>query len=264
MLIGIMAFLWALPMLWVVLLSLKPNEVLRLAGRSLFVPYPVTLEHYETLFRVSQAPRWLLNSFIVAGSTTVLTLVVSSLAGYALARIPFPGRTAVFAGMVAGTMIPEQAVFLPLHSMLSSWDLHNTYAALVAPRVAGPFGVLLMAQFFKAVPRELEEAAELDHAGRFKIFLTIMLPLSRPALTTLGIFTFLAGWNDFLWPLVSATDSNMFTITVGLSSLQGNFAQSESLGFLMATAVYASLPMVTVYLLFQHHIVRGVAMAPEK
>jgi len=91
-----------------------------------------------------------------------------------------------------------------------------------------------------------------------------MLPLSRPALTTLGIFTFLAAWNDFLWPLVSATDSKMYTITVGLSSLQGNFAQSESLGFLMATAVYASLPMVIVYLFFQHHIVRGIAMAPEK
>ena len=263
-LISATALLWALPMLWVVLLSLKPNDVLRRAGWSLFLPYPLTLEHYETLLHVSQAPQWLLNSFIVAGSTTVLTLVLSSLAGYALARLRFRGRAAVFAGMVAGMMVPEQAVFLPLHSMIAGWDLHNTYAALVAPRVAGPFGVLLMAQFFKAVPRELEEAAELDHAGRFKIFLTIMLPLSRPALTTLGIFTFLAAWNDFLWPLVSATDSNMYTITVGLSSLQGNFAQSESLGFLMATAVYASLPMVIVYLFFQHHIVRGIAMAPEK
>jgi len=263
-LISATALLWAMPMLWVVLLSLKPNDVLRRAGWSLFLPYPLTLEHYETLLHVSQAPQWLLNSFIVAGSTTVLTLVLSSLAGYALARLRFRGRAAVFAGMVAGMMVPEQAVFLPLHSMIAGWDLHNTYAALVAPRVAGPFGVLLMAQFFKAVPRELEEAAELDHAGRFKIFLTIMLPLSRPALTTLGIFTFLAAWNDFLWPLVSATDSNMYTITVGLSSLQGNFAQSESLGFLMATAVYASLPMVIVYLFFQHHIVRGIAMAPEK
>jgi multiple sugar transport system permease protein len=263
-LVGVCGFLWALPMLWVVLLSLKPNEVLRRAGSSWFWPYPLTLEHYETLLRVSQAPQWLLNSFIVAASTTVLTLVLSSFAGYALARIPFRGTAVIFAAMVAGMMIPEQAVFLPLHSMMAGWDLHNTYAALVAPRVAVPFGVLLMAQFFKAVPRELEEAAELDHAGRFKIFLTIMLPLSRPALTTLGIFTFLAAWNDFLWPLVSATDSNMYTITVGLSSLQGNFAQSESLGFLMATAVYASLPMVIVYLFFQHHIVQGVAMAPEK
>lgn len=263
-LMGTITVLWALPMLWVVLLSLKPNEVLRQAGWSLFLPYPLTVEHYQTLLHVSQTPHWFINSFIVAGSVTVLTLVVSSLAGYALARISFPRRRAVFAGMVAGMMIPEQAVFLPLHSMIAGWDMHNTYAALVAPRVANPFGVLLMAQFFKAVPRELEEAAELDHAGRVKVFLTIMLPLSRPALTTLGIFTFLAAWNDFLWPLVSATDSNMYTITVGLSSLQGNFAQSESLGFLMATAVYAGLPMVVVYLFFQHHIVRGIAMAPEK
>lgn len=191
-LMTVVAFLWALPLVWVILLSLKPNELLRQAGWSLFVPYPLTVEHYETLLRVSQAPQWLLNSFVVAASVTILTVTLSTLAGYALARIPFPGKSAVVIGLTAGMMIPEQTVFLPLHALIADWNLHNSYAALVAPRLAGPFGVLVMAQFFKAVPRELEEAAILDHAGPFKILWTIMLPLSRPAVTTLAIFTFLA------------------------------------------------------------------------
>ncbi len=258
------AALWALPMLWVILLSLKPNEVLRQASFSLFVPYPLTLANYQTLLQVSETPRWLLNSFIVAGSMTALTLALSSLGGYALARISFRGRSIAFLLIVAGMMIPEQAVLFPLHGMLSRWDLHNTYAALIAPRLAVPFGVFLMTQFFRAIPRELEEAAELDHAGRLRVFFAIMLPLSRPALTTLGIFTFLYAWNDFLWPLVSATDTRMYTVTVGLSSLQGNFAQSEGLGFLMATAVFASFPMVVVYLFLQHHIVRGISLGSIK
>ncbi|MFL5812949.1 MAG: carbohydrate ABC transporter permease [Bdellovibrionia bacterium] len=254
------AAIWALPVLWVVLLSLKSNEVLREGTVKAYRPYPLTLENYFTLFKVSLTPRWLLNSFIVAGSMTVATLIVSSLAGYALARVPFRGRGLLVAFFLAGMMVPEYSVILPLHSLFSKWELHNTYAALILPRLSMPFGVFMMTQFFKAVPRDLEEAAELDHASHLKIFLKIMLPLSRPALTTLGIFTFLYAWNDFLWPLVSATDSSMYTVTVGLSSLQGNFAQSEGLGFLMATAVFASLPMVVVYLLFQHHIVRGISL----
>lgn len=259
-----LAVFWALPMIWVLLLSFKPNEVLRQGSLRLLLPYPLTLENYRALILASETPRWLLNSFIVAGSMTILTLSLSTLAGFALSRISFKGQTLVFFVILSGMMIPEQAVLFPLHLMLSSWELHNTYAALIAPHVAVPFGVFLMTQFFKSIPRELEEAAELDHAGRLRIFFTIMLPLSRPALTTLGIFTFLYAWNDFLWPLVSATETQMYTVTVGLSSLQGNFAQSEGLGFLMATAVFASLPMIIVYLFFQKHIVQGFSQGSIK
>ena len=258
--LGLLALVWMLPLLWVILLSLKPNAVLRRGGANLFVPWPLTTTHYQKLLGISHTPRWFLNSLIVAAAATIMTLTLSSLAGYALARIPFRGRGAVFLVIMAGLMVPEQAILLPLHRIFASLDLHNTYTALVVPRLASPFGVFLMTQFFRAVPRELEEAAELDHAGRLRTFLFVMLPLSRPALTTLGIFTFLSSWNDFLWPLVSATDSDMYTLTVGLASLQGNFAQSESLGFVMASAALASLPMVIVYLFFQRYIVRGIAL----
>ncbi|HYO57621.1 carbohydrate ABC transporter permease, partial [Archangium sp.] len=228
------------------------------------LPWPHTFEHFATLLRVSLTPRWLLNSVIVAVGMTALTLVLSSLAGYAFARIPFPGRRVVFLLVMAGLMIPEQAVLVPLHAMFTGWDMHSTYFALIAPRLAVPVGVFLMTQFFKAVPRELEEAAQLDNAGRLKIFWSVMLPLSRPALTTLGIFTFLHAWNDFLWPVVTANRPEMYTLSVGLGSLQGNFAMSEGLGFLMASAVFASTPMICLYILFQRYIVQGITMSGGK
>ncbi len=264
----LVAVLWMLPVIWVVAMSLKPNEVLQRSTWGFF-PYPFTLENYVDLFRLATVPRWLLNSLVVAVSMTVFVLVVSSLAGYAFARLRFPFKRTLFILMIAGLMVPEQAVFIPLHTMFASWGQagfvgHNNYAALVLPRVAVPIGVFLMTQFFRAIPRELEEAAELDHASRFTIFWRVMLPLSMPALTTLGLFTFIHAWNDYLWPLVSATRPDMYTVTVGLASIQGNFAFTEGLGSVMASAVFASLPIVLLFLIFQRFIVAGVAMGAGK
>jgi multiple sugar transport system permease protein len=257
------AFLWLLPVLWIVIMSFKPNDVL-MRSTAGFLPIPFTLQNYINLLRLSAVPNWLMNSLIVAVSMTALTLIVSSLAGYAFARLDFPGKRIVFVLVLAGLMVPEQAVFIPLHTMFSDWGMHNTHAALTMPRVAVPIGVFLMTQFFKAVPRELEEAAELDNASQLTVFWKIMLPLSLPALTTLGLFTFLHAWNDFLWPLVSATETNRYTVTVGLGSIQGNFAQSEGLGSIMASAVFASVPVVLIYLIFQRYIIRGVAMGSTR
>ena len=259
----LVAALWILPVVWVVTMSLKPNAELMRSTWGFF-PYPFTLENYANLFQRSTVPLWLLNSVIVAVVMTVFVLVVSSLAGYAFARLDFPFKKTLFLVMIAGLMIPEQAVFIPLHQMFADWGVHNTHFALVTPRVAVPIGVFLMMQFFRAVPREIEEAAELDYASRFTIFWKIMLPLSVPALTTLGLFTFIHAWNDFLWPLVSATRSDMYTVTVGLASIQGNFAFSEGLGSVMASAVFASLPIVILFLIFQRYIVAGVAMSAGK
>ena len=262
-LMAVLTLLWLLPAFWVLVMSFKPNAEL-MRSTAGFLPIPFTIENYANLLAVSSTPNWLMNSLVVAFGMTVLTLVVSSLAGYAFARIEFPGRRVLFALVLTGLMVPEQAVFIPLHVMLAGLDLHNTHAALLLPHVAVPMGVFVMTQFFRAVPRELEEAAELDNAGRLKIFTRIMLPLSFPALTTLGLFTFMYAWNDFLWPLVSATDAKMYTVTVGLASIQGNFAQSEGLGSVMASAVFASAPIVLIYLIFQKYIVRGVAMGNSK
>lgn len=257
------AILWMIPVVWVVTMSLKPNDEL-MRSTAGFIPWPFTIDNYVNLLKLATVPRWLMHSFVVAVSMTALVLIVSSMAGYAFARLLFPFKRTLFLIVLAGLMVPEQAVFIPLFTMFADWGMHNTHAALVAPRLAVPIGVFLMTQFFRAVPRELEEAAELDHASHLMIFWRIMLPLSVPALTTLGLFTFIFAWNDFLWPLVSATKSEMFTVTVGLASIQSNFAFSEGLGSVMASAVFASLPIVILFLIFQRFIVAGVAMGAGK
>jgi multiple sugar transport system permease protein len=194
----------------------------------------------------------------------VLTLLLASLAGYGFARTNFPGKTILFGITLAALAVPEQAIIVPLHTMFSEADLHNTYTALIAPRLAFPFGVLLMTQYFRAISPEIEEAALLDSASRLKIFWRIALPLSIPAQATLGIYTFLHAWNDYFWPLVSATKPEMYTLTIGLASMQTNFAQTEGIGFLMAQAVFAGLPVLILYLFFQRHIVSAVAGGPSK
>lgn len=266
MLLGVtvlVAILWMIPILWVIVMSLKPNAEL-MRSTAGFIPVPFTLDNYVNLVKLATVPRWLMHSFIVAVGMTALVLIVSAMAGYAFARLSFPFKRTLFVLMIAGLMVPEQAVFIPLFTMFADWQMHNTHFALVMPRVAVPIGVFLMTQFFRAVPRELEEAAELDHASHFTIFRRIMLPLSVPALTTLGLFTFIYAWNDFLWPLVSANSADMFTVTVGLASIQGNFAFSEGLGSVMASAVLASLPIVILFLIFQRFIVAGVSIGAGK
>jgi multiple sugar transport system permease protein len=254
----VLAVIWIAPIVWVVGLSFKPNEVLmRSTGGIVFPPF--TLKNYADILTASSVFGWMGNSAIVAVGQTVLTLVIASLAGYGFARTDFPGRRVLFVLLLAALAVPEQAVIVPLHTMFAAAGLHNTYVALIAPRLAFPFGVLLMTQYFRAIPAEIEEAALLDRASRLKVFWRIVLPLSIPAQATLGIYTILHAWNDYFWPLVSATKPEMYTLTVGLASMQTNFAQTEGIGFLMAQAVFAGLPVLILYLFFQRHIVSAVA-----
>ncbi|MGD8244833.1 MAG: carbohydrate ABC transporter permease, partial [Anaerolineae bacterium] len=225
------------------------------------IPIRPTLANYISVFQVGLTPRWFLNSIVVTVTTTVGTLVLCSMAGYAFARLEFKGKGVLFPFVLAGLMVPKEAMFIPLFLVFAEFELHNTYAALILPRVAAPLGVFIMTQFFKAIPRDVEEAAELDGASRWTIFWRIMLPMSIPALTALAIFTFILTWNDYLWPLVSATEKEMFTITTGLASLQGNFAQATELGSLMARGVLASAPLLLLFLIFQRQLIRGIAVS---
>ncbi|MED5617829.1 carbohydrate ABC transporter permease [Ideonella sp. BN130291] len=252
------ALVWVLPLLWVLALSFKPNQVLQL-GTAVWYEAPFTWRNYHDIVATSQLFRWIANSCIVALGQTVLVLAVSSLAGYAFARLEFPGRKLLFAAVLAGLAIPQAGYVAPLHRLFADWGLHNTHAALILPGVAAPFGVFLMSQYFKAIPIELEEAALLDNASRWTVFWKVVLPLSLPAQATLGIFTFLNAWNDYLWPVMSATQPAMYTLSLGLASMQTNFAQSEGLGFLMAQAVFAAIPVLVLYAFFQRHIVAAVA-----
>ncbi|HEX3347816.1 MAG TPA: carbohydrate ABC transporter permease [Acetobacteraceae bacterium] len=258
-----LAIVWIAPIVWVVGLSFKPNDVLMHDTGGIVSP-PFTLKNYADILASSSVFGWMFNSAVVAVGQTALTLILASLAGYGFARTNFPGRAVLFVAVLAALAVPEQAIIVPLHTMFAAVDLHNTYLALIAPRLAFPFGVLLMTQYFRAISPEIEEAALLDSASRLKVFWRIVLPLSIPAQATLGIYTFLHAWNDYFWPLVSATKPEMYTLTVGLASMQTNFAQTEGIGFLMAQAVFAGLPILVLYLFFQRHIVSAVAGAPSK
>ena len=248
------------PLIWTVVLSLKSNgDLLRSTANAFHAPY--TGENYSAIVQNSQVFHWLMNSVIVSGLTTVGVLVLSSLAGYGFARLDFPGRDKLFLFVLFGLAIPEQAVIITRHQLFSALHLHNSYPGLILPGLAAPFGVFLMTQYFRAIPKELDEAAMLDNASRLKIFWKVLLPLTLPAQATLGIFTFLSSWNDYWWPLISATRSEMFTLTVGLASSQINFAQTSGLGYLMTQAVFASVPILIVYVIFQKYIVRAVSGA---
>jgi multiple sugar transport system permease protein len=254
------AVIMVAPLVWALLLSFKANsELMRDSATAFSAPY--TWENYQAILHGSSVFRWLLNSLIVSLGTTAGVLVLCSLAGYGFARLDFPFRRALFVFVLLGLAIPEQAVILPRHQLFAQLHLHNSYPGLILPGLVAPFGVFFMTQYFRAIPRELDEAAMLDGASRFAMFWKVLLPLTIPAQATLGVFTFLGSWNDYWWPLISATRSDRFTLTVGLASSQMNYAQTSGLGFLMAQAVFASIPILIVYVIFQKQIVRAMAGA---
>lgn len=256
----VLGLIMLIPLIWTVMLSLKSNgDLLRSTANAFHAPY--TGENYIAIMQNSQVLHWLMNSVIVSGLTTLGVLVLSSLAGYGFARLDFPGRDTLFLFVLFGLAIPEQAVIITRHQMFSALHLHNSFPGLILPGLAAPFGVFLMTQYFRAIPKELDEAALLDNASKFRVFWQVLLPLTVPAQATLGIFTFLSSWNDYWWPLISATRADMFTLTVGLASSQINFAQTSGLGYLMTQAVFASVPILIVYIIFQKYIVKAVSGA---
>ncbi|HLU07790.1 MAG TPA: carbohydrate ABC transporter permease [Woeseiaceae bacterium] len=248
------------PILWALGLSFKSNAELMVDTSSVFHS-PYTLQNYADIMAGSSVIRWIMNSVIVSLGMMFGVLILSSLAGYGFARLEFPGRNIIFVLVLFGLAVPEQAVIIARYQIFSALDLHNTYAGLILPGLSAPFGVFLMTQYFRAIPKEIDEAAALDNASRFRIFWRVLLPMTLPAQATIGIFTFLHAWNDYWWPLISATNVQMYTLTVGVAATQINFAESTGLGFLMAQAIFASLPILVVYLFFQKYIIRAVSGA---
>ena len=258
--LGLAALIMVAPLLWTLLLSLKHNaDLVGHSGAALHPPY--TLENYGAIFGNSLTLRWLLNSAIVALGQTAGVLILASLAGYAFARLEFPLKRTLFVIVLLGLAVPSQAVILPQHQLFAWLHLHNSYPGLILPGLVAPFGVFFMTTYMRGIPAELDEAAMLDGASRWTIFWKIIVPLTIPAQSTLAVFTFLGAWNDYWWPLISATKSNMYTLTVGLAAAQMNYAQTSGLGYLMAQAVFASIPIFIVYIVFQKQIVRAMAGA---
>ncbi|WP_234533140.1 carbohydrate ABC transporter permease [Streptomyces shenzhenensis] len=255
----------AAPFVWMALSAFKTKRDLT-ASPPVWIPSRWTLGSFHELFAQLDLPRYFVNSLVVAVLVTVCNLLFCSMLGYALAKLDFAGRSKVFGVVLAALMVPGNLLILPLYVLMSGLDLIDTYAGLVLPFAASAFGVFLMRQFMQSVPDELIEAARIDGAGEWYIFFRIVLPLVRPALATLTIFTFLGSWNNFVWPLIATNDPGKYTLPVALATFANdpNRTVVGGNGMLMAGSLLVVLPVLVVFAVLQRHFTQGIATAGLK
>ena len=260
-LMAVVAVLTLTPGIWMISASVMPaGEASEFPPKLL--PSRITFDHYVTLFTRLQIARYLLNSLILSVSITLISLFLNSMAGYAFAKHRFAGRDRLFRLLVAEMIIPAQVTTLPLFLMLNKVGLINTYFGVIVTGMATIYGIFLMRQFTLSIPDSLIEAARMDGAGEFKIYWSVILPLCRPILITLAIFTFLGAWNDFFWPLIVLTDDSMYTLPVALSILAGEHVQDTEL--MMAGAVLTVLPALVVFFAMQKYYIEGITIGSVK
>jgi multiple sugar transport system permease protein len=250
------------PFIWMLLGSFRPDRELKQVPPA-WLPQEPTLDNYRNLFERLDFPTYFFNSALVAVAITIGNLVFCSMLGYALAKLEFPGKRVIFVLVLATLMVPGVVTFVPLFVLVSNLGMVNTFPGLIFPFLAGPFGVFLMRQFILSLPDELIHAARVDGAGELRIFRSIILPLCKPALATLGILTFLTSWNNFLWPLVVAQSEEKYTLPVALAIYAIGENKSDY-GLLMAGSVVIIVPVLAVFLALQRHFVRGIAMTGIK
>lgn len=249
------------PLVWMVLASLVPaGEANALAAG--VPPSRLTLEHYQALFSRLDIGRNFLNSAFLAAAVTLLSLLCNSLAGYAFAKLRFPGRGRIFGFLIASMVIPGQVAMLPLFLLLRNIGLVNSFWGVIVPGLASVFGIFLIRQYAQSIPDELLDAARVDGAGEGRIYWQIALPLCKPVLVTLALFTFLGSWNDFMWPLIILTDERNQTLPVALASLVGEHVQDTEL--MMAGAVITVAPVLLLFLVLQRSYIAGIMLGGVK
>lgn len=259
----LLALVFLVPLVWMILTSLKTYEGAQRIPPD-WLPNPFSGYGYESILgRAEQpVPRWFLNSMLAATLHTLLVLVTASLAAYALARLRFHGRGVFFALIVGTLFIPPTSLIIPNFVIVERLGWLDTLAAIVVPGAASAFGVFFLRQFFLSIPAELEEAAVLDGANHWQVFTRVLLPLSKPALATLAVLSFLTNWNDFLWPVYVLFSPEQLTLPPGLGLLQR--AYNTDYPVIMAGAVLASLPVLVLFVLAQRHIIQGVSRSGLK
>lgn len=250
------ALLWIIPLGWAVDTALKPEGETTKAPATWWIEDPTFAAFIEVLSG-SQMLNWYVNSAITSMVVAVSTVLVGSMAGFALSRIRFRGRRIWFWIILAGIMIPPQALIVPLFREFEYVHLLNTYWAVILPQIPTAIAVFVFKQFFDGVPRELEDAAFVDGASLLRIYSRLFMPLSKPAVSAVAIFAFVWSWNNFLWPLLVLTDTSMMTIPVGLATVQSSFGIEYAR--IMASAVLGALPLLVLFMLFQRRIVQGIA-----
>jgi multiple sugar transport system permease protein len=273
--LGLGAVVMLLPFVWMISTSLKPADQLFTVPPT-WLPQPIQLDNYAKAMGAGNFGRYALNSLFLGLANVVTNVMLSALAGYAFARLSFPGRNALFLLVLATLMVPYQVTIIPLFVIVRHIPLFggndifgqggigwiNSYWGLIVPGAVGAFGIFMLRQFFQTLPVELEDAARIDGAGEFRIFWQIMLPLAMPAVATLSIFSFQAGWNAFLWPLLVTSTDDMRTIQLGLTVFVQQY--STQWGQLMAATVVATLPVIVVFGFGQRLLVRSIAFTGIK
>ncbi len=257
--IAILLFL--LPVVWALAVSLKPEGLGTDTVWDWFLP-PYTLENYPRVLLKSAVWTWFLNSIIVAVVTTVVTLIVTPLAAYAIAKIKFRGSNFFYIYFILGLMIPVEAMVVPLFITANKLDILDSYAGLILPSIAVSLNLIIMVSFFRQIPDELMDAARIDGAGHWRSFFHIALPLSRTIMVTVAIFAFTGSWNNYLWPLLSSMNANMFTLPVGIPTFAGTYTVDYVMP--MTANMVASLPMIILFIMFERYIVKGVSMTGIK
>ena len=257
------AFSMLVPFFWMLATSLMYQKQI-FAYPPQFIPSPLTFDNYINVAKTIPVMRYFLNSALVAVLTTAGQVVVSSMAAYAFARLEFKHREFLFLIFLATMMIPPQVNIIPLFFIMRELHWIDTYQALILPGLFGGFGIFLLRQWFKGLPAGLEEAAKIDGCNPFQTFWKIALPLSLPALATLGIFTFISAWNSFMWPLIVTNSDSMRTLPVGLAIFKGSLRETIEWGQLMACAVISVIPVIGVFLLGQKYFIKGIMMGGVK
>ena len=251
------AALWLIPVVFALDTSLHTNATTSLPASNIISSGTYTLRSYVSLIQQGNVLDWYLSSFITSVLCVVLTVITASLAAYPLSRMRFRGRNLVFWLVLAGIMVPGQVLIIPWFREFNSLHLLNTYWAVALPQVPSAIAVFIFKQFFDGLPKEIEESARVDGAGYWTIFRTLIMPLCRPAIAAVSIFTFVATWNNLLWPLLALTNPKLMTIPVGLATVQGSFGLRNA--DIMASALLGALPLILLFLFFQRRIVEGIA-----
>jgi multiple sugar transport system permease protein len=250
---AILAILTASPLVWMISASLKqPGEIFN----STLIPEHPTLDNFGYVFTQLPFVRYILNTFFVAGTITVLALFFHSMAGYAFARLRFPGREAIFLVIFSTFLVSLQVIIVPLFILVEKMGMVNTYTGLIIPVTFNAFGIFLLRQFYLGIPVDLQEAAIIDGASYWSIYWNIMLPLSRPILSALAVFFFLVNWNAFLWPLTITSNQDLWLVQLGIASFQGQY--SAAWNYIMAASVIVAMPTLILFFVFQRQLVESI------
>ncbi|MFF1384300.1 carbohydrate ABC transporter permease [Arthrobacter sp. NPDC058288] len=255
--VSVLAVAWLVPFAWATVTALKSETDAASTPISWIPASGFTLDAFAKVLQSGNIPTWTLNSLFTSAAITAITLVISASVAYAISRIEFRGKRMLMGVIVASIIIPPPVLIIPLFQQMQSLNLIDTYWALILPQVIHSPMVFVLKKFFDQIPRELEEAALMDGAGRLRIFTTIVLPLSRPILAAVAIFVFIGAWNNFLWPFIATNESSLLTLPVGLQTIKSAYGIQYAQN--MASALLAALPLIVVFLFFQRQIIRGVA-----